>query len=227
MQPRAESWVLLDQPYHTCSVCSVFFPFFLFTLRKLVYTIQKQDGNPEVTQSISYHKVALPIPPKASKGIDAIGHKTDTCCLPSSPLTVLLACSLLFGPLEGRREAGQHLHPKNLPRLRRVSLSHPFSRLNNPSTFHPFLSGSVLQVCKYFQCLLCILGCNPIIIESQSWKVSGRWQKESQAQTGRSPGTRREGSPSEALPQSSPTEESPAQVSLKSYIKQKPPEQFL
>lgn len=47
--------------------------------------------------------------------------------------------------LEGKREAGPVL-------VRRVSLSHPLSRLNNPSAFNPFLLGPVFQVFNYFGC---------------------------------------------------------------------------
>lgn len=61
-----------------------------------------------------------------------------------------------------------------LPGFRRVSLSHPFSRLKNPRAFNPFLSGSVFEVFNYFYCLLSILGCHPIIREFQSWKVPRR-----------------------------------------------------
>ena len=71
------------------------------------------------------------------------------------------------------------------------------------------------------------MGCSPIIIEFQSWKVPGRCMEQSQVQglapprpgAGRKPSCPLDNSPFLILP---PTEESPARFPLKRYIKQKP-----
>ena len=113
-----------------------------------------------------------------------------------------------------------------LLRLRRVLLRHPFSRLDNPSAFNPFLSDSVFQVFNSFHCPLCNLGYHPIIIECQSWKVPRRGVEESQMQRVQAspcPVARMGRKPSRfpfttPFPIPLPAGESPAHLSLKQKL---------